>query len=690
MIMIMNIFKYLIKKSKKTVISIAFFILFPIAFVINSFAQTYFNSNVGIRGFELSSEQQQQITVKGNIIASSLEINYFQIVYTGLIIIGFAFAAILIFMWMKSKKEGEIKIKLRLIYRAFLLVYILTVFVGTGLLGLSGNYFSSGSTDNQKRIIVPFAKASARPAPDGNIGYTETMGMRETLANFEFGLDMPYDQVYSRAPHFWEILKQRYSYTPIELNSDKYTTIGATNQENMDNSNYWYVLPDVSGKNDGTCDVIYKLNSPRQTNYQNFAPYRQLRIIWKGENPDNENVNISLSIYNPMSKKWFDIGVFNGESSKKYELTFDLRCISQTDRSYISKIKFTTRTTNLGTKKDGSSYQKNDLFYIDVWSDETVKKDIQIADLSFSTEYLGNVQLAKYGPYSASGFYDPDDKKWKLWYGCAFPESIATDNVYYIETTDPQKGWSLPYRIIPDDPNGVLTQYNKAPGYGGDPAVIKLKGIYYMYITGITSGLPTGVGSSIYLLTSTDGKNFKLVDKPCVPIDLKTHKGAYGQGSPSVIYKDGTFYMYYYSTFDLQGGGMLRTSKDGYNWSEPTRINATAFDVKYIDEIKKWVGCYYGEENQFANPQSPAVRITVSDDGVEWTRGDTDKQMPAQDFSAVINHNPGFIGTPEGHGFKTMFMTYGDNDLPLNRGSTYDMGLAGDTRQLFWSRITIK
>jgi hypothetical protein len=580
---------------------------------------------------------------------------------------------------------------IKITFRIFVISYILAVFAGTGVIGLIGGFpISTNLNKNQLNVIIPNAKVSANTAPDIKNGYTEKMGMRETLATFEYGLDAPYDRIYSSAPHFWEKLQPVYSYTPVDSEGDKYKTINFTSDENTDNSNYWYVLPDSGGAKDGSCAVVYKLNAPRQLNYENFSPYNQLRLIWRGTNPESKDVNIAVSVYNPENKKWYELGKYNGQSGKKYEVTFDLRCIKQEERGSISKIKFTTNNADIGTKANGDSHQKNEIFYIDVYSENTVKKDIKIDDLNFSTEYLGNVQQSQWGPYSASGFYDKEDKKWKLWYGCGFKEAGAADNIFYIETTDPQKGWSLPYRIFPYDPNGVLVPATQPPGYGGDPAVIKLKGVYYMYITGITRGLRAGVGSSIYLLTSTDGKSFNMVDKPAVPLDLKKHTGAYGQGAPSVIYKEGTFYMYYYSTYDLQGGCMRRTSKDGYNWSEPVYVFPTAIDVKYVDEIGKWIGCYYSEQNQFTKPQASATRIVISDDGVNWIAGNADEQLPAQDFSAVTNHNPGFIGDEFGHGWTTMFLTYGDNDLRLNQNTSELAIMQMDTRQLEWSRITIK
>jgi hypothetical protein len=464
--------------------------------------------------------------------------------------------------------------------------------------------------------------------------------------------------------------------------------IAATTSD-TDNSNYWNVYPAQNGLQHGYADAIYVLNSIEKTNYENFSGYKNLRLIWNGTNPDSNMVNLNVSIYSINSSAWLNLGTIEAKSGDKIESAFNIMPFTSEQLSSISKIRFRTFSKDIGNGTNGTSYQKNELFYLDLFNTDTLTANSTIGDTSVSSEYLGSVMNSRFGPYSASGFYDPSDKKWKLWYGAGIAEQTCQDEVYYIETTDPQKGWTVPLNL--HITNNTSLPLSVSPvGYGGDPSVVKVNETYYMYFSAVLLS-SDGVNwyNKIYLATSSDGINFTL--SPYIAADISNNIGVgYGSGSPSVVYKDGKFYMYYYSTYDLQGGGMLRTSNDGLNWSNPTRVNDTTFDVKYIDEINKWVGCYYGELNQFANPQLPGVRIVVSDDGVNWTRGDTDEQMPAQDFSAVINHNPGFIGTPEGHGFKTMFMTYGDNDLPLNIGSVYDMGLAGDTRQLFWSRVTFE
>jgi hypothetical protein len=499
----------------------------------------------------------------------------------------------------------------------------------------------------------PFYDPSVAPAPKDVAGYTEKMGIKRILSEFEYGAETKYNQRDSNSPHY---------FTPDD-------NIKATTDKD-DNCNFWV---------DTGEEMLYILHSPGETNYEDLSLYTQLRVVFRilGK---KEKAKLSLRIFDEGAKAWITLGSVELPANEKHELIFSLGYVSEEMRKAVSKIGIS-----------GEKGMTNEIYYLDVYNPESVKRNVEIKDLTFETEYLGNVISSRLGPYSASGFYDKDDGKWKLWYGCGIPEAICSDNVYYIETTDPKLGWSKPVRIIPDDKSGLLFPYNEAPGYGGDPSVIKVNGTYYMYFSGIVKGTDGKWPhhNDIFVATSKDGINFTVHEKPVVPSSGGGSLG-YGTGSPSVVYKDGTFYLYYYTQSESPGGFKLRTSTDGFTYGEDIYCHQQFVgDVKYVDAINKWVGIYYTETGQEGADTIAGIRLMYSDDGIHWVRGSSNSQMPSQDFSAVINHNPGFIGDSLGHGYTTMFYTYGNNDLSLNWPDVYHLTLQYDMRELDWGRLTI-
>ena len=77
----------------------------------------------------------------------------------------------------------------------------------------------------------------------------------------------------------------------------------------------------------------------------------------------------------------------------------------------------------------------------------------------------------------------------------------------------------------------------------GISSVSQLDGTYYMYFSGLeryTAHPP----NKIYLATSKDGVNFTVYG---AVVDVPKLGLGYGAGSPSVIYKDGKYYLYYYT-----------------------------------------------------------------------------------------------------------------------------------------------
>jgi len=249
-----------------------------------------------------------------------------------------------------------------------------------------------------------------------------------------------------------------------------------------------------------------------------------------------------------------------------------------------------------------------------------------------------------------------------------------------------QGDWANPVRTTLND-SGVLKPYNQGPGWGGDPSILKLGNQYVMYFSGLKNEDP--YWNRIYRAVSSDGLNWTL--NPTVPVVDAASGGAagYGSGSPSVILRDGTYYMYYYSQYEQpdRGGTYLRTSADGINFGPWTALNADfgGADVKFIDSLNKWVLADYRDPNQDFPGEEPGIRYAVSSDGINFAYDNGNSYKLAQDNTSVINHNPGIIGTPTGHAAQDMYVTYGINELPFS-----NVPYEYQTRQLGYSSLHIQ
>ena len=601
-----------------------------------------------------------------------------------------------------AKKSG-----VRIAAQVLTIVFAFTVLSGTGLFGIGGLledlydpiYYYAGATE------------SKNAAPDPIKGYTEDVSNREILSTFDFGLESKYDRVYSNFPHFWNASSPKHNYATVSLSakySGRYEF--SYEEEDGDGANVWYVLAAEDASDVGEnyyAEAEYRLamtSSDGEINYVDTTVYDKLRMVFKAENADKpvnltviaETRRLEATDEGDLSPIRYELGTYTADKGgEKVELTFNMGVISAEDRPYLARILFRTNNVEIEAGSQTSA-QKNSIYYLELYSTGKTTGTGELAGtgvnadttLSMSSEYLGSYGYSLLGAYSASGFYDTSDKKWKIWYGAGIPENIASDNVYYMETTDPNLGWSKPVRLILNDPTGKLTAANVAPGYGGDPSVVKVNGTYYMFFSGLenTKSPP----NKIYLATSQDGMNFTVYG--CV-VDVEKMGLGYGAGGPSVIYKDGTWYLYYYTQSpskeypDEPIGFVLKKGTTPYEFgkAEATYNTLGAADVKWMPTLGLWVCTDYTEGAAQGGYDFDSVRIGFSKDGVNFNFTNEPLSRPVQDYSAKTNHNPGFIGNELGYGFETMFLTYGVNDFSLR---SMDAGLQMDCRMLGYSRVT--
>ena len=561
---------------------------------------------------------------------------------------------------------------------------------------------------------------------DSDYGYTESMPLRLEIANFKYGAEMPYGRYNESGNLDWNARSFAarapvYSYQPNASEADlEYKAEGNWMSEDSDDScNYFTVYGSKSGSGKGTVTADYLMYIPaldeegaeigfgkypkEYENYLDLSAYDTLYFDMSSTSSDKRDVSYTISWKNHGGQVR-QLYEYKGKSGQRQEIAIDISRIPQQERTDIELLRFVQNVPDISM--NGTIEMR--LHSIRAEAEKpTVTREENILGMEVYSEYLGNVLYTKWGAYSASGFYDSEDKKIKIWYGAGIPERDSSDNVYYIECSDLSEGFSKPKRIVTDDstgyklvdPTGKLKSSDEQIGYGGDPSVIKVNGTYYMYFSALENGLDDGTythWNKVYVATSTDSKLWTVAG---VAVDC--HTGGvlgYGAGGPSVVYKDGEFWLYYYTQApdyrypDEPCGFVLKKSTDGVNFGKGIELNTSmsALDVKYIPSLRKWVGTYYAEANQFIPDAKAGVRIAFSDNGVDWSFDHSNDKMIAQNFDYPINHNPGFIGNELGQGYETMFLMYGANDLPLTVDGYWFSAAQYDARQLEWSRITIR
>ncbi len=551
----------------------------------------------------------------------------------------------------------------------------------------------------------------------------------KTIVDFQYGLASPYDKYTNTVAQGWTGFLSRsfsdvaptYSYTP-NASSDqiKYQALGDWDTvDSADSCNCYVIYPSSSVTNGSVSSTFLTYIPPLQaagtamssgaypaeyTNYTDLSAYDNLSFLLSVENGVEEDVSFHIQIKNANGTE-YTLYDYTGEHNRIL-INADLTQIPKDERDQIEYIKIVHRVIDMSPDAQPITVR---WFKIEAGTNDSIETKSQtINGMACESEYMSDMLYTMCGAYSASGFYDTEDKKYKLWYGASVPEEQSTDNIYYIEADSVEGQWSKPVRIMTDDGSrtgmnlvdstGKLRGASDPVGYGGDPSVIKVNGVYYMYFSGIEWGLDDGTythWNKIYLATSQDGKHWT---SQGAVVDTATGGSlGYGSGSPSAVYYNGVFYLYYYSqSYDVNypneaGGLVLKTATDGIHFGEAISINRkmSTLDVKYIPSLFKWVGTYYTEEGQFGDCKA-GVRVAFSEDGIEWDFDYSDESLIAQNSSAYINHNPGIIGTEYGYAGETMYVTYGSNDLPLTVDGYWFSSAQYDARQIEFSKLQVR
>lgn len=534
----------------------------------------------------------------------------------------------------------------------------------------------------------PEAVQSENIGPDYVQEMADNIVAKRILSDYERGVELRYDRIYNTFKRYWTDTAPSCSYTPVSVG--EHDMEYKSTEGEKDNCNYWYVYPASDKSSEGIATATYRMDYGGYGNFIDTSLYNKFRIIYRGTNAKGKKVNLTVKIVTNTEDeglKTYTLGTYQGKSGQKVILTFDTSVVPDAERFAVSRIVYETSIADIPYQSSGRSYQKNEIYYADFYSTEKAAVTQRLNGVQYHSEYLGTMVTTTYGLYSGSCMYDEEAGLWRWWGGGGIPEGVASDNVWYLESSDPAQGWSTQKRIIINDENGILHSATSSPGQGGDPTVIKVDGTYYMYFTALPAGAVDGTWNKVYLATSTDGYNFDLYEEPI--IDCPVSDTLYGAGAPCVVYKDDMFYLYYFNT--QTHGACRATSTDGYVFESESKVNkghaGMPAAVTYIKSIEKWVFFdgmlgFSDDGINFTYPSDGNVQgqeSSMSDPVMNWSKF-TDENGA---FVKRSNHSGNFFTDCHGMGYDTMFISYAFEDMVDVRN-----GLNMDFRELEWSVIS--
>jgi len=518
-------------------------------------------------------------------------------------------------------------------------------------------------------------------------------------ATFEEGVDsMWYVRVGEYAPRFWTSARASYNYTPGVTGSIMSATTDST-----DNMNYW----DIFGNSDsvsgytGYGDMDYQLYIPTSgkiyswetwtSNYQNWNGYSNIQIKWNGWNSDSsKNVVMQALVFTQANGgEWLTLTpMLDRASNTIYTDTFSLGGFTSDQLSQISVIKFRVANNYISPgNANNCGHQRTFLYSIKLTNNIVPGSSTNIGNQTVTSHFLGTVFHKRYGSYSASGFYDTGTNNagiFKIWFGGGTQDGDSQDNVWYVETPtlDPAalKDFDLRPVRCTITPTNILVNNNGEDWCWGDPSVIRFMSssnppasTYYMFVSALAINT---TWNQIFRLTSIDGINWTL--NPTTPVVTAANGGVagYGTGSPSVVITQGYWWLWYYSQSESAGPGVyLRKSTDGLSWGSPIKTNVnSALDAKFVDSLNEFVAVSDVEA------KGSGVYTLTSTDGISWNGGAP--PYLSEDANAYLCHNPGLIGTDQGHGWSDMYATYGASQEAFGPTEYY-------TRELEYSSLHI-
>ena len=254
----------------------------------------------------------------------------------------------------------------------------------------------------------------------------------------ETGLDAPWNYAGKRfSPHHWIWTAPQHSYViPTISQSDAWwakTNGSWENPHGVDNINWWHTLGSVDGTQ-GYSDNDYRLYIPELSNYQDWRGYDTLDIKWSGDNPKSGSVNLQVfaRTFNP--NQYYSLFYQTRPSQITQTEQISLASVPDGAKARIGDIKFRVFNTTIPGGTDyKNNFQRTHLFSAKLKKntpDTVTYKSNEQRQLNWTSKFLGSVLHRRYGSYSASGFYDVADKKFKIWFGSGIPETESSDGIY--------------------------------------------------------------------------------------------------------------------------------------------------------------------------------------------------------------------------------------------------------------------
>jgi len=181
-----------------------------------------------------------------------------------------------------------------------------------------------------------------------------------------------------------------------------------------------------------------------------------------------------------------------------------------------------------------------------------------------------------YGPpihstYSPWIMHETGWDRYRMYFGRnEIINGVSADRIYLSENFgDGKTGWGTPMLLLSPGGTGQSALIH-------DPTVTIVGSTWHMYYTG-TDGVDGNghYNNKIFHATSSDGVSWTKQGLASIS-NIPIQDGPFGYGEPSILYENGTYYLYFYSDASPTSSGTvyLATGTDGQNFTYYGRVSS--------------------------------------------------------------------------------------------------------------------